>query len=286
MCDRVAYPIFEHTWAACRGRRGRRLAPLEAQANIRALLLLRRDLPLRRDRLLLFLFWLHLRRMGAAVRYIMPQRRAQLLAVVGEDLRVVCAARNGNVGHAVVEQVFGSQLSIGVNQHPVGSLPLAGVAGHGVAVVKMRMLNRVKLHLTASVHLHGHAPLGDALHGAKLTVRQLHLRHGSGELHPVSGRKRPLLLTIDRDALLTAWIVALLGAILHLNSEPIVRRIYLCHSRILAFWDASLLRCATVAQHIALVVSSSPHAVGSGEVLARNKHLRWMLFFADNALRL
>jgi hypothetical protein len=54
--------------------------------------LVRRDLPLRRDSLLLFLFWLHLRRMVAAVRYIMPQRRAQLLAVVGEDLRVVCAA--------------------------------------------------------------------------------------------------------------------------------------------------------------------------------------------------
>ena len=78
--------------AGCRGRKGRRLAPLEAQANIEALFLLRRNLPLRRDCLLLLLFWLHLRRMGARVRYIMPQRRSQLLAVVGEDLRVVCAA--------------------------------------------------------------------------------------------------------------------------------------------------------------------------------------------------
>ena len=47
------------------------------------MLLFRRDLPLRRDCLLLLLFWLHLRRMGAAVRDIMPQRRSQLLAVVG-----------------------------------------------------------------------------------------------------------------------------------------------------------------------------------------------------------
>ena len=74
---------------------------LEAQTNIEALLLLRRDFPLRRDGLLLLLFWLHLRRMGAAVRYIMPERGSKLLAVVGEDLRVVCAARDGNVGHAV-----------------------------------------------------------------------------------------------------------------------------------------------------------------------------------------
>ena len=60
---------------------------LETQANIQALLLLRRDPPLRRDCLLLFLFWLQLRRVGAAVRNIMPQRGSQLLAVVGEDLR-------------------------------------------------------------------------------------------------------------------------------------------------------------------------------------------------------
>ncbi len=60
--------------------------------------------------------------MGAAVRYIMPQRRAQLLVAVGEDLRDVCAARNGNLGHAVFEQIFGPKLDIGVDQCPVGGL--------------------------------------------------------------------------------------------------------------------------------------------------------------------
>ena len=100
---------------------------LETQANIQALLLLRRNLPLRRDCLLLFLFWLHLRHMGAAVRYIVPQRGSQLLAVVGEDLRVVCAARDGNVGHAVIEQVFGPQFGIDVDQHPVGGLALVAI---------------------------------------------------------------------------------------------------------------------------------------------------------------
>ena len=104
------------------------------------LLRFRRDLPLRRDGLLLLLFWLHLRRMGAAVRDIVPQRRAQFLAVVGEDLRVERATRDGDVGHAVVEQVLGSQLGIDVDQHPVGSLPLAGMTRHGVAVVEVRIL--------------------------------------------------------------------------------------------------------------------------------------------------
>ena len=43
-------------------------------------------------------------------------------------LRVVCAARDGNVGHAVVEQVFRSQLRVDVGQHPVGGLPVAVMA--------------------------------------------------------------------------------------------------------------------------------------------------------------
>ena len=47
---------------------------LEAQAKVFSLLLLRRNLPLRRDGLLLLLFWLHFRCMGARVRNIMPQR--------------------------------------------------------------------------------------------------------------------------------------------------------------------------------------------------------------------
>ena len=90
--------------------------------------MLRRNLPLRRDGLLQLLFQLHLLHMGAAVRDIVPQRRSQLFAVVGKDLRVERAARYGNVGHAVVEQVLGSQLGIDMDQHTVGGLPVAGMA--------------------------------------------------------------------------------------------------------------------------------------------------------------
>src|ERR1035437_427623 len=216
----------------------------------------------------------------------MAERRAELLTAVCEELRVVGSTRNRDIRHAVVKQVFRSKLSVHVDEYPVGCLPLAGVAGHSVAVVKMRILHRIKLHLTASVHLDGHTPFGDPLHCSKFTVCQLHLRHGSGELNPVSGRKRPLLLTIDRDALLTAWIVALLCAVFHLDSKPIIRRIYLCHPRILSFGDAGLVGGAAIAQHIALVVTSGPHSVCSGEVLTWNKYLSLMLFFPDNALGL
>ena len=83
---------------------------LETHPKVFSLLLFRRDLPLRRDCLLLLLFWLHLRRM------------------------VVCAARNGNVGHAVIEQVLGPQFGIRVDQHSVGGLPLAGMTRQRVCV--------------------------------------------------------------------------------------------------------------------------------------------------------
>ena len=91
--------------------------------------------------------------MGAAVRSIMPKRRSQFLAVVGEDLHVVCAARDGDVGHAVGEQVFHPRLGIGVDQCPVCGLPLAGMTRHGVAVVKVRMLHQIEFDFAASVHL-------------------------------------------------------------------------------------------------------------------------------------
>ena len=53
------------------------------------------------------------------------RRRGETALAV--HLRVVCAARDGNIGHAVVEQVFGSQLGMRMDQHTVGGLLLAGM---------------------------------------------------------------------------------------------------------------------------------------------------------------
>jgi hypothetical protein len=51
-----------------------------------------------------------------------PSAAPQLLGVVGEELRIIGSARDGDVSHAVVEQVHGSQFGIDVDQHPVGGL--------------------------------------------------------------------------------------------------------------------------------------------------------------------
>ena len=137
-------------------------------------LLFHRYLWLRRDCLLRHLgglILLRLWRVCARVRYIMPKSRSQLLPIVCEELRVVCPTRDSDVSHSVVEQVFRTKFRVHVDEHSVGCLSLAGVAGHGVAVVKMRVLHGVKLNLTASIHLDGHAAFVNAFHCAKFTVR-------------------------------------------------------------------------------------------------------------------
>ena len=112
------------------------------------------DLLLGRNLLLGLHFW----RQGAPVRDIPAECHTQLLTVIGKKLRIVCPTRNSNVSHAVVEQVFGSKLCVDVDQHAISSLALAGMAGHGVAMIEMRMLTRIELHFPAAVHLRDNRP--------------------------------------------------------------------------------------------------------------------------------
>jgi len=115
-------------------------------------------------------------------------------------LRVMCAARDSDVRHTAIEQVFRAEFGIDVNQHAVGGLSLAGMTGYGIAVIEMRMQTRIELQLAASVHLQTQPPvLADTLHRSQLTVRHLQLARGRGELHPVSGGERPLLVTISNN---------------------------------------------------------------------------------------
>jgi hypothetical protein len=49
-----------------------------------------------------------------------------------------------DIGHVAVEQLLGAQLRVHMNQDAVGSLSLAGVAGHGIAMVEMQMRARIE----------------------------------------------------------------------------------------------------------------------------------------------
>src|ERR1700743_2766570 len=94
-----------------------------------AMLLLRRNLLLNGFR------WSNLWRMRTLLRNVTSQCLPQLATVIREKLRIICAARDSHIGHAVVEQVFGRKLGIDMHYHTISRLPLAGMTGHCVAMI-------------------------------------------------------------------------------------------------------------------------------------------------------
>jgi hypothetical protein len=104
---------------------------------------------------------------------------------------VVRSTRDGNLGHAVVEQVFRAKVCIYMDEHPICALSLADVAGHGIAMVEMQMLLRIKADTaSALIHRQLNAPvIRDTVDGSKLTVRNLQVVRLTGrcELEAVAG---------------------------------------------------------------------------------------------------
>jgi hypothetical protein len=79
--------------------------------------------------------------MSALVRYIVSKSCGQPHAIIRKELRVARPARDGDVGHAVVKQVFRSQLRVDMNQDALGGLHLAGMAGDRITMIEMRMVS-------------------------------------------------------------------------------------------------------------------------------------------------
>jgi hypothetical protein len=58
-----------------------------------------------------------------------------------------------------------------MDEHAVGGLALTAVVRHSIAIVEMRMLSRVELDLTTSVHLQFEVAVAvDLLHRSQLTI--------------------------------------------------------------------------------------------------------------------
>jgi hypothetical protein len=72
--------------------------------------------------------WLLLDR--GRVRHIAAEFLAELRSTTRINLCVIASARERDIGHTAVEQILGAQFGVHVNQDTVGSLSLAGVAGH------------------------------------------------------------------------------------------------------------------------------------------------------------
>ena len=92
-----------------------------------------------------------------------------------------------DIGHAAVEQILGTQFGVHVNQDTVGSLSLAGVAGHGIPMIEMRMLARIEFYRSATVDFQAQPPVFlDPLDGPQLAVRNFEFVGRRSELNAVA----------------------------------------------------------------------------------------------------
>ena len=76
------------------------------------------------------------------------------------------------------------------------------------------MFARIERYTPAAIHLQVHTPVvGEALDGAQLAVCNLEIVCRRGELDAVARSERLLLVTVERDTLLPAWVVGHFGAV-------------------------------------------------------------------------
>src|SRR2546428_4292643 len=92
----------------------------------------------------------------ALMRDVATKSLRQLFTVVCKNLRVPLPTRNSDISHTTIEQVFRRKLGIHVNEDAFRCLPLARIAGNGVAVVEMWMTRRLVVHTAPAIELQSH----------------------------------------------------------------------------------------------------------------------------------
>ncbi len=74
--------------------------------------------------------------------------RSEFGEIIGKDSGFLAGAGDGDVAEARIEQVR-MDAGVGVHEDALGGEALRAVAGDGVAVVKVAMLSRIELDLSA-----------------------------------------------------------------------------------------------------------------------------------------
>jgi hypothetical protein len=82
------------------------------------------------------------------LRAIATETTGKLAPVICVDVGVVLSPRKGHVRKPVVDQQL-AFFGVHVDQHSVGGLPLAAVAGHCVTIVTVRVLVDVESNFPA-----------------------------------------------------------------------------------------------------------------------------------------
>ena len=80
-----------------------------------------------------------LRSEGGLLGHVTGEGGRELRLVVRVDLRVIPAARHGDIREPPVEHCRAESICVHMHDHAIGGLPLATVAGDSVAVIQMSM---------------------------------------------------------------------------------------------------------------------------------------------------
>ncbi len=137
------------------------------------------------------------------------QGRGQSHPIVGVDLNVGPATRQGDMGEPAIDKGFGGLVRLHVHEDPFGGLPLAIVACYGVAVIKMHGLVAVEGDGSAGIeaYLEGLRVRFNRRDDAEFTVGEMAASVGRSELHAVADGQVPLDLAVDRHAVEAPRIV-------------------------------------------------------------------------------
>src|SRR5208337_4415981 len=120
-----------------------------------------------------------------------------------------------------------------MNEYAVGCLPLARIAGNGIAVVEMRMALRIEIYNALVVQLQPYRSVRrDVFHCTQFTVRNFQFMIRRGELDTVSNRECLLLLAIHGDAPLAARVIGRFTPIHAQHREPILLSVDALYARV------------------------------------------------------
>src|SRR5262245_9758878 len=112
--------------------------------------------------------------------------------IVRIDLRIKAASRDRHIRETLVDELL-TQARVDVDEDAVGGLALTAVAGHGIAVVEVRVIGRMDRHGTTRIQAYGEgARRFDGFETAEFAVGNAFRPVRQRELHTVALAERAL----------------------------------------------------------------------------------------------
>ena len=172
-----------------------------------------------------------------------------------------------------------------MNDDTVNGLPLARVAGHGIAIVKVRVLAEVEVDGFPGFQAKAEVSAGiDLLNVPKLSIGDVLTLERRRELDSLVFGKLPLFPVIDIDTLEPLGIVGNLLAVLTADGEEVFAFIDADDGRIFTLFDSYPAAASRVTNHIPRIVSVCPLPVRPRQFVAVYEDREGVVLAPNSAL--